>query len=309
MMSKLVVIGGSGFVGRHFLDVIGNLSDFQVEYAIHRTEPDWLRVAPVVRSYFDIDDSASLEAVLTEGCTVINLLRPDGSGWFEQGVANVLRACGNARIKRYIHVSSIDVFGAAPALVVDVHTLIEPKTPYEREHAGAEGQVRGVDKAMFEVLILRLGAIFGEGGLNIISFVSEVSGAPLWRLATRRLLYGQRRMHLVSVEKVAKTLAFMAAVSEVRHGEIVLVTDDAAPENNFGYLQDSMMHAFGRPSLGYLPHLPLSILGLMLQIRGVSNANPMRRFKETRLCELGQPETADFARRLQLYIEHLRKAG
>lgn len=309
MMNKLVVIGGSGFVGRHFLDVISDLSEFQVEYAIHRTEPEWLKAAPVARRHFDINDPASLEAVLEDNCTVINLLRPDGTGWFEQAIANVLQACGNARIKRYIHVSSIDVFGATSASVVDAGTPIEPKTPYELEHAGAEALVRAIDKSMFEVLVLRLGAIFGDGGLNIVSFVSEVRGAPLWKLALRRLLYGRRRMHLVSVEKVARTLAFVTEIPATHQGEVLLVTDDAAPENNFGYLQDAMMRTFGRPSLGYMPHLPLSMLSLMLRVRGVSNANPMRRFREARFYELGQPATADFTQRLQLYIERLRDAG
>ena len=80
-MNTLVVIGGSGFVGRHFLDVCNTLDDTEVIYAIHRTEPDWLTNATVHVARFDVNDPASLAAILVPGCTVINLLRPDGSGW------------------------------------------------------------------------------------------------------------------------------------------------------------------------------------------------------------------------------------
>lgn len=308
-MNTLVVIGGSGFVGRHFLDVCGELGDTEVIYAIHRTEPDWLSNANVRAVRFDVGDPATLAAILVPGCTVINLLRPDGSGWFEPAIANVLKACEQSGIKRYVHVSSIDVFGAAQEAVVDASTPLEPRTPYEREHAGAEALARAVAATSFEVVVLRLGAVFGDGGLNIVSFVREVSGSPAWKLALRRVLYGPRRMHLVSVEKVAQTLAFVAGVPQVRQGEVVLVTDDAAPENNFGYLQDALMHAFGRRSLSYLPHLPPALLALLLRLRGISNANPGRRFREQRLAEWQQPATADFKQQLQRYIALLRASA
>lgn len=303
---RLVIIGGTGFVGRHFLSVISNLPDWDVVYAIHRTEPDWLRDSSVPKVRFDIDDASSLVPLLSSGCTVINLLRPDGSGWFEPAILRLLDACKQACVKRYIHVSSIDVFGAAAGSIVDASTTILPRTPYEREHAAAEKVVRAVDKIVFEVMILRLGAVFGEGGLNIASLVKEISGAPLWRLVARRLLYGDRRMYLVSVEKVVETLAFVAMVPSLIQGEVVLVTDDASPENNFGYLQDAMMRKFGRPSIHYLPHLPFALLGFLLRLRGVSNSNPTRRFHELRLGEWNQPETANFKNKLKLYIDYLR---
>lgn len=305
-MNTLVVIGGSGFVGRHFLGVCDALDCTEIIYAIHRTQPEWLSNPKVQVARFDVDEPATLAAILVPGCTVINLLRPDGSGWFESGITNVLKACEQSRIKRYLHVSSIDVFGAAPDAVVDANTRLDPRTPYEREHAAAEALARAVPAASFEVVVLRLGAVFGDGGMNIISFVREVSSAPVWKLALRRVLYGPRRMHLVSVEKVAQTLAFVAKVPEIRHTEVVLVTDDAAPENNFGYLQDALMQAFGRPSISYLPHLPQAMLGLLLRLRRISNANPMRRFSERRLAEWQQPGTAEFKQQLQCYIALLR---
>ena len=63
-MNKLVVIGGSGFVGRHFLDSCSALRDTEVVYAIHRTEPDWLCAANVRIERFDVDDPESLAVIL-----------------------------------------------------------------------------------------------------------------------------------------------------------------------------------------------------------------------------------------------------
>ncbi|MFJ3076113.1 NAD-dependent epimerase/dehydratase family protein [Pseudomonas sp. NPDC087029] len=308
-MKKLVVIGGSGFVGRHLLACKGSLAGVEMIYAVHRSEPDWLIASSVQVERFDVNETHSLESILSPGCTVINLLRPDGSGWFDGAIANILDACKGARIKRYVHVSSIDVFGSAPDAVVDASTPIDPRTPYEREHAAAEARVRNVPAQCFEALVLRLGAVFGVGGLNITSFVDEVAHAPLWKLALRRLLYGQRRMHLVSVERVVQTLLFVSQVPLIRQGEVVLVTDDACTDNNFGFLQDALLQAFARPSLGRLPHLPPAALAVLLRMRKISNANPMRRFRETRLAEWGQPEAADFNLQLQRYVAVLRASA
>lgn len=304
---QLVVIGGTGFVGRHLLNAI--LQDgiaFNVVYAVHRNEPQWLVDSSMAVVRFDVDDSASLERILTPGSTVLNLLRPDGTGWFLPAIDNVIRACRNSGVERYIHVSSIDVFGASGDGVCTSTSPIEPITPYEREHASGEAAARAVDQADFQVLVLRLGAVFGVGGLNIVSFVTEVSNAPHWKLALRRILYGARRMHLVSVEHVVEVLIFVTTAVPLAHGEIIVVTEDSDPDNNFAYLQDCLMKAFGRPIFSRLPHLSSRVLRLVLKARKVSNSNPMRRFRDTRLLELGMADHRLFTTRLNSYVKYLR---
>lgn len=304
---RLVVIGGTGFVGHHLLDALsGSGSPFEIIFAVHRNEPDWLKNSSMRVQRFDVENSASLQQMLTPGCTVLNLLRPDGSGWFLPAIENVLVACRAAAIKRYIHVSSIDVFGASPDSICTSSSPIVPVTPYEREHAAGEAIARAVPDQHFEALVLRLGAVFGVGGLNIVSFVNEVSKAPHWKLALRRSLYGARRMHLVSVEKVVEVLIFMTTAEPIVQGEVIVVTEDFAPDNNFAYLQDSLMKAFGRPVFSRVPYLPPSILRYVLSARKVSNSDPMRRFRDDRLAELGMVDKALFNSRLNSYIGHLR---
>lgn len=304
---RLVVMGGTGFVGQHLIKTLVKCSDFDVVYAVHRSEPAWLSNYSIDVARLDVEDSHSIELVLGKNCTVLNLLRPDGKGWFGPAISNILQACQKAHVKRYIHISSIDVFGATSEVSISSNSSIHPITMYEREHANAENLVR-ITKD-FEVVVARLGAVFGDGGMNIVSFVNEVSRAPLWKLALRRFLYGERRMHLVSIAKVIDTLIFLARAPTLRQGEIILVTDDDSIDNNFAYLQDSLMRAFNRPPLLTVPHLPFAILKLLLKFRGVSNSNPARRFREHRLAELGQKETIEFSRELHIYIEHLRRTA
>ncbi|WP_223519114.1 NAD-dependent epimerase/dehydratase family protein [Pseudomonas sp. GL-B-19] len=307
VMQRLVVIGGTGFVGHHLLKALSDTSNaFEIIFAVHRNEPAWLADSSIHVQRFDVESSASLAVILTPGCIVLNLLRPDGSGWFLPAIESVLRACRTACVKRYIHVSSIDVFGASQDSVCTSASPIVPMTPYEREHAAAEALVRAEAAEHFEVLVLRLGAVFGVGGLNIVSFVKEVSSAPHWKLALRRSLYGARRMHLVSVEKVVEVLLFITTVETIVQGEIIVVTEDSAPDNNFAYLQDCLMKAFGRSVFSRIPCLPPSILRYVLDVRKVSNSDPMRRFRDTRLSELGFLDCAQFTTRLDSYVKYLR---
>lgn len=302
---RLVVLGGTGFVGRHLARYLMAKADLEVLFAVHRTEPAWLNESSISVESFDINDPSTLAQLLEPGCTVINLLRPDGTGWFGPAVEGILGACAQASIGRYIHVSSIDVFGAATDRVATPATLIQPITPYEKEHAAAEELARS-NAARFTVIIVRLGAVFGEGGLNVVSFVDEAAAAPGWKLGLRRALYGRRRMHLVGVQRVVRSLVFLVTVTDVSSGELIVVTDDDAPENNFAYLQDVLLSTFGRRPSPLNIYLPPTVLAGLLKVRGISNSNPMRRFQDNRLAELGLPAGEPFSYELANYIVHLR---
>lgn len=208
-------------------------------------------------------------------------------------------------IRRYIHCSSIDVYGRTPTSPITEETVPDPRSPYEREHFAAEALAGA---AGCDACIVRLGAVFGPGGRNVTLFVNEAQSAPMAKLVLRRALYGQRRLHLVSVEKVVDALHFLAQ----REGQLgckhLLLTDDDAPENNFEFLQDSLARAFGRPPLAWVPTLPGPGLRLILMLRGAPNIDPMRRFAGERLRSLGFAADVDFRSRLCRYINGARAA-
>lgn len=303
--TRLIVLGGTGFVGRHLATRLLQRSDLDVVFAVHRTEPAWLQEQGITVAHYDVAAPKGLLPILQPGSVVLNLLRPDGTGWFGSAIECMLAACREGRISRLIHVSSIDVFGAAPGDVVSAATTVQPRTPYEKEHAAAEGLV-AASSVDFEVIIARLGAVFGVGGLNVVSFVDEAASAPGWKLGLRRALYGQRRMHLVSVEKVVRSLEFLVSVRPVHQNELILITDDDVQDNNFAHLQNVLISSFGRNIPRFAPHLPAAVLAAMLKLRGISSSNPMRRIEDNRLSELGMLSSVSFTQELQGYVEYLR---
>lgn len=298
---KVVVLGGSGFVGRRLAwDLAACVVDPPV-YVVHRTRPGWLDVAPVEVRMHSLDDTGSLRRVLDDCSVLVNLLRPDGTGWYAGLLRGLLPEIAATGIRRYIHVSSIDVYGNAPGVLLDEETRPFPGSPYAQEHLTAE---RLALEAMPQTLVLRLGAVFGPGGRNVTSFAKEAASAPRWLLAARRMLYARRRMHLVSVETVCAVIAQLVGGLSRSMPAIMLVTDDDDERNNFAFMQDVLMTAFGRADLNGLPMLPVPALEAVLRLRSKPVELVRRRFSFERMQTLGL-ERPDFGNCLSTYARLL----
>lgn len=298
---RVVVLGGSGFVGRRLAQELAGRAAGRPVYVIHRSRPDWLAAAPVEARTISLDDAAGLRMAIEGAGAVVNLLRPDGSGWYAGLLRSLLPAVAAAGVGRLLHVSSIDVYGSAPGRLIDEDTPPVPQTPYAREHLEAERLARA---AMPRTVVLRLGAVFGPGGRNVVAFAREAQCAPLWRLTARRALYARRRMHLVSVEAVCAIVADLALGSRPAAHGTILVTDDDDERNNFAFMQDVLASAFGRGVPAGLPMLPAPVLEALLRLRGKPAELVRRRFSGERMRALGL-RRPDFGTCLEAYARRL----
>jgi nucleoside-diphosphate-sugar epimerase len=303
-MRQFAIVGGTGFVGRAVLERSLRVGEHQTAVLIHRSNPDWLhRIATRVVTG-DASDPVVLDRLIIPGATVLNLIRPNGNGRFPHLVQQLVNACVTRGARRLIHCSSIDVFGACRQAVIEENTAPQPVTSYEREHFEAE-QVVVQSAARLDAAILRLGAVFGPGGRNIVAIAKEAAAAPLWRLALRRSLYGRRRMHLVPVETAAAAISHLAFVKQEQAGRMFVLTDDEMAENNFLDLLDLLMNAFGRARLDWAPVFPPTALEVALAIRGRSNTNAMRRFHTPALGAIGFRKPISFVEALRAYADQL----
>jgi nucleoside-diphosphate-sugar epimerase len=301
---KVVVLGGSGFVGRQLAGHLHESLRVAPLYIIHRSTPEWLRAASIEVHEHALDDRSRLLASLEGAQVVINLLRPDGSGWYLEMLHGLLATIAAAKPVLFIHASSIDVYGETCEAVLDEESLAMPDTPYAKEHLAAEGLILSMPHS----IVLRLGAVFGPGGRNVVAFAREAAEAPSWRIAARRMLYGRRRMHLVSVEAVCSVLAQLA---QRRHKDLprrLLVTDDHDERNNFAFLCDVLTEAWKRPDMRRLPFLPIGALKFALALRGRPTAMVERRFSDERLHALGLSRP-DFGTCLAAYAHFLASQG
>ncbi|GGE39822.1 hypothetical protein GCM10007276_16410 [Agaricicola taiwanensis] len=266
----------------------------------HRTRPQWQRRDHVVSHRVDLQSADDLLRALDDATVVIDLLRPVGDGWRIRAAECLGEVIRRSNVRRVLHASSIDVYGACKTELVDADTPPEPVSDYAREHLAAE---RLAESRSVPSSVLRLGAVFGPGSKNLASLASETAKAPAWRLAARRSLNGTRRLHLVSLETV--TEAILTLIGTADTPPRLVITDDAAPTNNFAYAQDLLIAALQRPSVASTPVLPRSVLHAVLALRGYPPALAHRRFSATGLPEVDSTAIAYFPERLKAYIDAL----
>lgn len=296
---RILVIGGTGFLGRILAGHLTVKGFTNVRYVVHRTKPDWLDAMPVETILCPDLTGPELSPVLADTDVVINLLRPDGTGWCLEATTRIVSMAAERGVSRVIHLSSIDVYGDIPDRFIDEQTPPQPATPYASEHLALE---RVVLSKIAEPHVLRLGAVFGPGGRNVISFAAEARDAAWLRLAARRALYGRRRMHLVSAETVCAAVSVLAStVKSADTAPIMLVTDDGDERNDFAFLQDQLLTSVGRRPMHGVPALPKLLLKSLLRLRGQPANLPRRRFSDERLKRL--TEIPDFAMMLKAYAD------
>lgn len=296
---QVVVLGGTGFIGNVLAE--GWPPRRPLRYLVHRSRPSWLGTARVEIRQVALDDPAAVLDALRGSEVLINLLRPDGSGWYPDTMRRLQPIFRESGIRRCIHASSIDIYAGTDATFIDEETPSRPLSPYEVEHCAAETILAA---AFPETIILRLGAVFGPGGRNIVSFAKEMKHAPHWKLALRRALYGERRMHLVSVQTVCEALIQLALQGQALAMQMILITDDADPNNNFAFVQDRLAEAFGRQPLRGVPVLPARFLRLALRLRGLPGRGIQRRFSSERARKLGLRQSG-FGDALCAYARYL----
>jgi nucleoside-diphosphate-sugar epimerase len=148
-MSRILIVGGSGFIGRH---IAGRLvAAGHAVTAAGRAEVDIAR-----------DDAERLRGKVASFDVVVNcagLVRDEGANTMDavhsEGAMRLFSACIAEGVKRFIHLSAL---GAAP----------QGETDYQRSKGAAEAFFRDADPqgARLDWRVLRPSVVVGRGGAS-----------------------------------------------------------------------------------------------------------------------------------------------
>jgi GlcNAc-P-P-Und epimerase len=216
VMEKIVVIGGSGFIGSRLCQ---RLSENQIPFEIIDLKPS--RRFPELTRIVDIRDLEELRSGVS-GDVIVHLAavhRDDvtnPSDYYTtnvDGTANVCTVAVEKGINRIIFTSSVAVYGFAP-LGTNENGVIAPFNAYGRTKYDAEGKLEAWLTAhdQASLLIVRPTVVFGEGNRgNVFNLFNQI--------ATGRFLMignGQNRKSMAYVENVAAFLHHAITVSKRR---------------------------------------------------------------------------------------------
>ncbi len=218
----VLLTGATGFIGRHLLCRLA-ASGARVR-ALVRPESHPLALENIfgrVEVFCgDLRDTESLRRAVQGIDLVLHLAAATRGDWEEAhaatvlGTARLLELARAARVRHFIHISSMAVYDygrMAPGAVVDESAPLEEQ-PHRRNHyarskSEAEAIVRaGLDAPGMGVTIVRPGAVCGPGGPAHLP--------PAVRVVDRRIAFaiggGVREIPIVHVDDLINALLLLA---------------------------------------------------------------------------------------------------
>lgn len=203
----------------------------------------------------ELGDFASIERAV-DGCSVVihaaaQVSSVPSRATFQEsnvtGTENLLRAAAAGGVSRFIHLSSIAVFGLATSGEVTDHS---PRghsgDPYCDTKFEAEEKVfRAQRDGLLPITILRPSAVYGPGS-------AHWSIIPLKRIKKGKMLLfngGRGLLNYVYIDNLVDAI-FLAAVDDRAPGEAFIVNDGAVPWRDFF---GALARMTGRNSIPSIP--------------------------------------------------------
>lgn len=198
-MKRVLLLGGSGFVGSHVCNKLASRPwriTLPTRYEVHARHLQHLPQVDVVRA--DVHDPAVLRSLVNGHDAVINLvaiLHGDAAAFDKAHVEltkNLARACLDAGVPRFVHVSALGADGLAP-----------DKAPsmYLRSKSQGEALLTTATDEGLQLTLLRPSVIFGDQDKFLNLFARLQKLFPVIPLAG-----AQARFQPVWVEDVANAI-------------------------------------------------------------------------------------------------------
>lgn len=303
----LVVFGATGFLGEYVLAgarehgvpvrAISRLSRQSVEDC----EVEWARV--------DFSSPASVEAVIGEGDTVINLAFAQLETENLELLDVLLEICIRKRTECFIHCSTAVVVGRVNAEVITEDAPCSPFNRYEQLKMRLEGKVMSAARRGLRTIIVRPTAMVGPKGVNIAFLArSLLFGSPALNYI-RACIFGNRMMHVVPVTTVAEALLYLARTPARFCGETYIISADEDPDNRFLKLERLLTESLNLPPrrLSVLP-LPRVFLSTILRLCGRSDHANERIYSSEKLRSTGFQHSSTVATAVTNFGRWYRKS-
>ncbi|HXE48175.1 MAG TPA: complex I NDUFA9 subunit family protein [Ramlibacter sp.] len=177
-MKRILVLGGTGFVGGHLCKELARLQ-YRVTVPTRSKAQAVLSQPLVDLVQADIHDKAALARLIAGHDAVVNLVAILHGDLFRfeyvhvELVKKIARACQDSGVLRLVHVSALGAATDAPSM-------------YQRSKAAGEAVLQG---SQLDWTVLRPSVIFGEGDQFLALFARLQKALPIMPLAGADTLF------------------------------------------------------------------------------------------------------------------------
>lgn len=299
-MNTIVVVGGSGYIGRHLIAELVLIENIAIKILSRSIQRDlevnaYQPCVEIIEA--DLCDPSTLSYVFAAGYTVINLAhlwgRDEASNLI--AISHLTNACKAAGVKRLIHLSTAMVAGRIDDDRISEDAVCHPVTEYAVTKLKMEQAIIDAGTASFDTVILRPTAVFGPGSENLKMLTDDLLSGSRVRNYLKSCLFDKRRMNLVHITNVVGAIVFMQKNETDFKGQVFIVSDAEAAQNNFRDVESILMRELAIPDYGF-PRLviPAQVLRWALSLMGKDNINPQSDYVSQKLARLGYEKAIEF---------------
>jgi dihydroflavonol-4-reductase len=227
---RILITGGSGFIGSrlaqlaaqrgHVLTVVSAVNN-----AAERARCDDLASVGVELVVAPLGDTRTLARAMRDQDAVIHLAaaqheaeRPES--YFHQvnveGTRHLLKLASQAGVHRFVHGSTIGVYGSATSGMLDESSPLAPDNSYGRTKMAAESEVRNAPAGM-EFCIIRISETYGPGDMRLLKLFRAIRNGRYMTVGA-----GENEHQLIYVDDLARGLLAACGTPRAAGQTIVL---------------------------------------------------------------------------------------
>jgi len=180
-MKKILIIGATGFIGKHLIKKISTMEDLEITCLIRKATKkqniEYLKKCNTKIVYGDLEKIKTLKNItqnidfvfyLAGGGKVSSLSKKDYKNLYDYNIKTIKNfLISIKKIKKLIFFSSISAIGIHPGKIINEETKCNPIIPHEKCKYQAEQIIKKYAKIKnFDFSILRPSIVYGEGGFG-----------------------------------------------------------------------------------------------------------------------------------------------
>ena len=158
----IFVTDGAGFIGRHVVQLLDQ-NGYQIRALVRRVPEEGFN--PSVELVIgELSNPDTYAAALKGASAIVHTALTETLSGEPQATSTLQQFCAQAGVRRFIHLSTAAVYGNPPDGAITEETAPLPAVDaYPRTKLAIESALRA-DSSLSEVVILRLGCVYGPGG-------------------------------------------------------------------------------------------------------------------------------------------------
>jgi len=169
---KVLVTGAGGFIGSHLTNRLASLGKEVIAIDVKPCPPQ-LKSEKIYYQLLDIRNYNHIKELLKDVKIVYHLASVHlevhaGEEEFEdvnvRAVKDLVTASAEAGVQRFIHTSSVGIYGDVKNPPADENSPVNPVIPYDRTKlAGEQAALQTADKTGLNLIVLRPAWVYGSG--------------------------------------------------------------------------------------------------------------------------------------------------